>query len=257
MSAVATRSGVSKATLYNHFRTKDDVLRALVLREVELLADDADAADGPGESRRRRPGGRAGGRARAGRRHRGRARGRPPGGRRGPRRARSPAGGRRQPRLGHRAGAAVGAARAAARRPAGPPRSRLGRGPGAGPRGPGRCRWSPRQRWPGQQLRPGAACATRQRRSPRRSPVPARSLAPVRDRADSSGTSRSTASWGAGPCSARRIGVPQRRHGCPPRRYTQCSCAAAGCRRSSSARTVRDVRAHQPPRPLDQSAEVG
>ena len=44
MSAVATRSGVSKATLYNHFRTKDDVLRALVLREVELLADDADAA---------------------------------------------------------------------------------------------------------------------------------------------------------------------------------------------------------------------
>jgi len=44
MSAVATRSGVSKATLYNHFRTKDDVLRALVLREVELIADDADAA---------------------------------------------------------------------------------------------------------------------------------------------------------------------------------------------------------------------
>ena len=44
MSAVATRSGVAKATLYNHFRTKDDVLRALVLREVELLADDADAA---------------------------------------------------------------------------------------------------------------------------------------------------------------------------------------------------------------------
>jgi AcrR family transcriptional regulator len=44
MSAVADRSGVSKATLYNHFRTKDDVLRALVLREVELMADDADAA---------------------------------------------------------------------------------------------------------------------------------------------------------------------------------------------------------------------
>jgi AcrR family transcriptional regulator len=44
MSAVATRSGVSKATLYNHFRTKDDVLAALVLREVELLADDADTA---------------------------------------------------------------------------------------------------------------------------------------------------------------------------------------------------------------------
>ncbi len=44
MSAVATRSGVSKATLYNHFRTKADVLQALVLREVELVADDADAA---------------------------------------------------------------------------------------------------------------------------------------------------------------------------------------------------------------------
>ena len=44
MSAVATRSGVAKATLYNHFRTKDEVLRAVVLREVELIADDADAA---------------------------------------------------------------------------------------------------------------------------------------------------------------------------------------------------------------------
>jgi AcrR family transcriptional regulator len=44
MSAVATRSGVSKATLYNHFRTKDDVIAAVVLREVELMADDADAA---------------------------------------------------------------------------------------------------------------------------------------------------------------------------------------------------------------------
>jgi AcrR family transcriptional regulator len=46
MSAVANRSGVAKATLYNHFRTKDDVLRALVVREVELLADDADLAAG-------------------------------------------------------------------------------------------------------------------------------------------------------------------------------------------------------------------
>jgi AcrR family transcriptional regulator len=44
MSAVANRSGVAKATLYNHFRTKDDVLRALVVREVELVADDADQA---------------------------------------------------------------------------------------------------------------------------------------------------------------------------------------------------------------------
>ncbi len=46
MSAVATRSGVAKATLYNHFRTKDDVLRALVAREVVLVADAADAAAG-------------------------------------------------------------------------------------------------------------------------------------------------------------------------------------------------------------------
>jgi AcrR family transcriptional regulator len=43
MSAVANRSGVAKATLYNHFRTKDDVLAALLLREVELLADQAQA----------------------------------------------------------------------------------------------------------------------------------------------------------------------------------------------------------------------
>jgi AcrR family transcriptional regulator len=46
MSAVAARSGVSKATLYNHFRTKEDVLAALVLREVEIIADEADAAVG-------------------------------------------------------------------------------------------------------------------------------------------------------------------------------------------------------------------
>ncbi len=44
MSAVANRSGVAKATLYNHFRTKEDVLRALVEREIGLMADDADQA---------------------------------------------------------------------------------------------------------------------------------------------------------------------------------------------------------------------
>ncbi len=44
MSAVANRSGVAKATLYNHFRTKEDVLRALLVREVEMLADDAGRA---------------------------------------------------------------------------------------------------------------------------------------------------------------------------------------------------------------------
>ena len=44
MSSVAVRSGVAKATLYNHFRTKDDVLAALVLREVELAGAEAVAA---------------------------------------------------------------------------------------------------------------------------------------------------------------------------------------------------------------------
>jgi AcrR family transcriptional regulator len=44
MSSVARRSGVAKATLYNHFRTKDDVVRELVRREVGLLADDAQSA---------------------------------------------------------------------------------------------------------------------------------------------------------------------------------------------------------------------
>jgi AcrR family transcriptional regulator len=41
MSSVARRAGVAKATLYNHFRTKDDVLVALVLREVELGGEQA------------------------------------------------------------------------------------------------------------------------------------------------------------------------------------------------------------------------
>ncbi len=40
MSDVATFAGVAKATLYNHFRTKDDVWSALVVAEVELLADE-------------------------------------------------------------------------------------------------------------------------------------------------------------------------------------------------------------------------
>jgi AcrR family transcriptional regulator len=44
MSAVAVRSGVAKATLYNHFRTKDEVLVALVVREVELAGAEAVAA---------------------------------------------------------------------------------------------------------------------------------------------------------------------------------------------------------------------
>ncbi len=39
MSGICTRSGVAKATLYNHFRTKPDVMAALVAREVDRVAD--------------------------------------------------------------------------------------------------------------------------------------------------------------------------------------------------------------------------
>ncbi len=35
MSGIAAAGGVAKATVYNHFRTKDDVLRALLDREVD------------------------------------------------------------------------------------------------------------------------------------------------------------------------------------------------------------------------------
>ncbi len=38
MSEIATTGGVAKATLYNHFRTKHDVLAALVETRVEQLA---------------------------------------------------------------------------------------------------------------------------------------------------------------------------------------------------------------------------
>jgi AcrR family transcriptional regulator len=37
MSEVASRAGVAKATLYNHFRAREDVLAALLLDEVERL----------------------------------------------------------------------------------------------------------------------------------------------------------------------------------------------------------------------------
>jgi AcrR family transcriptional regulator len=40
MSDLATVGGVAKATLYNHFRTKDDVLTALVETSVAALADE-------------------------------------------------------------------------------------------------------------------------------------------------------------------------------------------------------------------------
>ncbi|NEK57210.1 helix-turn-helix transcriptional regulator [Geodermatophilus sabuli] len=38
MQSVAAAAGVAKATLYNHFRTKDDVARALLAAEVDRLA---------------------------------------------------------------------------------------------------------------------------------------------------------------------------------------------------------------------------
>lgn len=38
MSDIATQAAVAKATLYNHFRTKDDVLAALVTSRVQALA---------------------------------------------------------------------------------------------------------------------------------------------------------------------------------------------------------------------------
>jgi AcrR family transcriptional regulator len=37
MTQVATAAGVAKATLYNHFRTREDVLHALIVDEVESL----------------------------------------------------------------------------------------------------------------------------------------------------------------------------------------------------------------------------
>lgn len=45
MNDIATAAGVAKATLYNHFRTKHDVWRALIEAEVADLA--ADCADLP------------------------------------------------------------------------------------------------------------------------------------------------------------------------------------------------------------------
>jgi AcrR family transcriptional regulator len=49
MQSVAAAAGVAKATLYNHFRTKDDVARALLAVELDRLTDLA-AARPPGEA---------------------------------------------------------------------------------------------------------------------------------------------------------------------------------------------------------------
>jgi AcrR family transcriptional regulator len=38
MQSIAVAAGVAKATLYNHFRTKDDVVTALLATELERLA---------------------------------------------------------------------------------------------------------------------------------------------------------------------------------------------------------------------------
>lgn len=40
MAELATVAGIAKGTLYNHFRTKDDVWAALLDNEVSLLADE-------------------------------------------------------------------------------------------------------------------------------------------------------------------------------------------------------------------------
>lgn len=41
MVDIAVRSGMAKATLYNHFRTKDDIVAALVLHDVNATVQDA------------------------------------------------------------------------------------------------------------------------------------------------------------------------------------------------------------------------
>lgn len=53
MGDIAREGGVAKATLYNHFRTKDDVLGALATHEVESLlaaVDDGQAQPGTPEA---------------------------------------------------------------------------------------------------------------------------------------------------------------------------------------------------------------
>ena len=45
MSGIATLGGVAKATVYNHFRTKDEVWAALLADEVDRAVDVTDSAD--------------------------------------------------------------------------------------------------------------------------------------------------------------------------------------------------------------------
>jgi AcrR family transcriptional regulator len=46
MTRIAAEGGIAKATLYNHFRTKEDVLAALVEARVATLAQECAAAGG-------------------------------------------------------------------------------------------------------------------------------------------------------------------------------------------------------------------
>ncbi|MGY1712454.1 TetR/AcrR family transcriptional regulator [Geodermatophilus sp. SYSU D00758] len=48
MQSVAVAAGVAKGTLYNHFRTKDDVARALLAAELDRLQDLAAGQLSPG-----------------------------------------------------------------------------------------------------------------------------------------------------------------------------------------------------------------
>jgi AcrR family transcriptional regulator len=48
MSEVSATAGVAKATLYNHFRTKDDLLEGLVLARIAELEAECVAAAGAG-----------------------------------------------------------------------------------------------------------------------------------------------------------------------------------------------------------------
>jgi AcrR family transcriptional regulator len=47
MADIAMLAGIAKATLYNHFRTKDDLYAALVTEEVTSLARECVALDDP------------------------------------------------------------------------------------------------------------------------------------------------------------------------------------------------------------------
>ena len=73
MSGIATLGGVAKATVYNHFRTKDEVWAALVADEVDRAVAVTESSDdlprrarGPRRPPRRAPRTGHAGRARAG-----------------------------------------------------------------------------------------------------------------------------------------------------------------------------------------------